>query len=108
MRIIDGKYKGETGIVTFVKEDEKEVNHPIVKLDKSQRELKVNINIIKLKTDHDKDVQRLVEMGSKLGIGSSGGNSVWSTSASESRFYEIYRVGEVIMYDGSKTYGYII
>lgn len=56
MRIIDGKYKGETGIVTFVKEDEKEVNHPIVKLDKSQRELKVNINIIKLKTDHDKDV----------------------------------------------------
>lgn len=42
--------------------------HPIVKLDKTQRELKVNRNILRLKTDHDKDMQRLVEMGTKLGI----------------------------------------
>lgn len=30
--------------------------HPIVKLDRSQRELRVNRNNLKLKGDHDKDV----------------------------------------------------
>lgn len=41
-----------------------------MKLDKSQRELRVNRNILRLKTDHDKDMQRLVEMGAKMGINS--------------------------------------
>lgn len=62
IRIIHGKYKGETGIVidvnkhdamkTKIKRQESDY-HPLIKFDSSQRELRVNTNLLKLKTDHD-------------------------------------------------------
>ena len=39
----------------------------MVKLDKSQRELRVNRNLLKLKTDHDKDFQKLMQLNQKNG-----------------------------------------
>ena len=65
VRIMDGKYKGETGMVTDVNNDPTKLEvkgnktvlyHPICKLDKSQREIRVSRNNLKLKGDHDKDV----------------------------------------------------
>ena len=83
VRIMEGKYKGETGMVTDVNNDPTKIElkssagqktvlyHPICKLDKSQREIRVHRNNLKLKGDHDKDVQRLVDLGNKQngGIG---------------------------------------
>lgn len=72
IRIIDGKYNGETGIITEVQkelEDLKEEKdekmkkflvHPMIKLDKTKRELRINRNFIKLKTDIVKDSQKLL------------------------------------------------
>jgi hypothetical protein len=54
--------------IKFKKEEEeqKAINpHPIVKLDKTQRELRINKNNLKLKGDHDNDVQKLVELGNQ-------------------------------------------
>lgn len=72
IRIIDGKYSGETGIITEVQKeledlkDEKDEKmkkflvHPMIKLDKTKRELRINRNFIKLKTDIVKDSQKLL------------------------------------------------
>lgn len=72
IRIIDGKYCGETGIITEVQKeledlkDEKDEKmkkfllHPMIKLDKTKRELRINRNFIKLKTDMVKDSQKLL------------------------------------------------
>ena len=57
MRILEGNYKGETGIVIDVG-----APHPIVKLDKTQREMKINKNSLKMKGEHDKDTQKLLEL----------------------------------------------
>ena len=71
VRLIDGKYKGETGMVTMVDQIKgSQDGHPVVKLDKTQREIKVHRNMLRLKTDHDRDMQRLIEMGTKLGLDS--------------------------------------
>ena len=76
IRIIDGKYAGETGQITEVELTFEEVKsrkdkkfnkyllHPMIKLDKSQRELRINRNFIKLKTDIIKDSQKLLQMSS--------------------------------------------
>ena len=72
VRIISGQYKGETGIITEIgklspeksETSSKPVNrHPVVKLDKSQRELRINKLFLKLKGDHDCDYAKLREIG---------------------------------------------
>ena len=82
-------------MVTQIDEIKGKMDIPIVKLDKSQREVRVLINHLRLKTDHDRDMQKFIEMGTKLGndINAKGEN---------------YKVGEMILYNGNKTYGYII
>lgn len=74
------------------------LHHPVVKLDRSQRELRVNLNNLKLKTDHDKDAQRLIGMEGK-GMLRRGG---------EQGEGETQRVGDVVLFNGSKSFGYIL
>ena len=117
VRVLDGKYKGETGMVTEVKNDidkikkdedekpsskDKNAHHPIVKLDKSQRQLQFGRNNLKLKTDHDKDVQRLLDISQKQ-----RGQQI-TGQFSSNPIDSMYRVGELILYNQGKIYGYIL
>jgi hypothetical protein len=51
--------------------------------------------MLRLKTDHDRDMQRLIEIGTKQG------NDSMAKGMG-------YKVGELIIFNGNKTYGYII
>jgi ribosomal protein L21E len=53
VRVLEGKFQGETGIVINV--DESNVTTPFVKLDSTQREVQIPTNHLKLKNDKDKD-----------------------------------------------------
>ena len=85
-------------IKTKGREPESE-QYPVVKLDKSQRELRANKNYLRLKTDHEKDLSRLLEMGTNLKISGFQGDN---------RLCENYKVGEIIIFNGNKTFGYIL
>jgi transcription antitermination factor NusG len=75
IRIIHGKYKGETGIVIDSKKQdnmkmkvkrEHNNHHPLIKFDRSQREVRVNPNMFKLKTDYDDFLIQDLEMSSLM------------------------------------------
>jgi transcription elongation factor len=92
VRILEGNYKGETGIVV-----DAGAPHPVVKLDKTQREIKINKNCLKMKGEHDKDTQKLLELAHQA-------NSVKQVGGDRG----IYTVGEIITFNGNKTYGFIL
>ena len=100
IRIAQGKYSGETGIVTSVvnetnmktKKKENDIGfHPVIKLDKSQREMRINRNMLKMKTDHDQEFQQN-EFMKRSGLALNG--------PTES-LYKDFKVGEVIKYNKS-------
>ena len=82
-----------TAIINIKKE-----TFPVVKLDKSQREVRANKNYLRLKTDNDKDLQRLVEKGTNMKISGHG----------DIKTGENFKVGELIIFNGNKTFGYIL
>jgi len=102
VRIIQGTYKGETGVITEVgvlhsevktKTDIDKSIHPTIRLDKTQREMKVNKIHLKLKGEHDNDFDRIKHLGKK-------NQNHQSTN--------IYSVGEIINFNTERSYGYII
>jgi len=64
VRVIEGKFQYETGLVMSV--DENDVTMPMVKMDSTQREVRVNTNFLKLKNDRDKDDITLVNKRRKI------------------------------------------
>lgn len=65
VRIVDGKYQGETGVITLVDEDN--VTNPTVKIDTLQREIPINTNNLKGKKDTDKDDIKIGKQRAKVG-----------------------------------------
>ena len=92
VRIMQGNHKGETGIVT---ETSKGI---VVKMDRTQREVRVNKNVLKIKGEHDNDMSKLMELNS----------SVITDLQSTKTNSEIYKVGDIIVFNEMKSYGYII
>ena len=71
MRITDGKYIGETGIISAVNKEN--ISMPTVKLNASQREIEISSSNIKLKNDRDNDdlhlMQKRIEMNTRGHVG---------------------------------------
>ena len=99
MKIVDGRYIGETAIVVKVEED---VTMPMIRLDGTNRELHLNTSHLKMMNDKEKDDIKTVKKraGQKLT------NPVDSKQDSD----VLYKVGDLIMFDHEKKLmqGYVI
>jgi len=93
VRIMQGNHKGETGMVTDTSKG------IVVKMDRTQREVRVNKNVLKIKGEHDNDMSKLMELNS------SAMHKELQNTKTDS---EIYKVSDIIMFNEMKSYGYII
>lgn len=101
VRILEGKYQTELGIVTFV--DENNVTMPKVKIESSDIEVSIPSNYLKLRGERDVDDIKAVNQRRKK-----ANATVVPTSIDKSIQDVYYRVGDVVLFHGNKLYGYII
>ena len=94
VKIIDGRYIGETAIVVKVGEDK---TMPLIRLDDTNREIHLSTNQLKMMNDKEKDDIKIV----KKRAGQKG----------DSKDSDImYKVGDLVMFDYEKkmVQGYVI
>ena len=102
VRIIDGKYQGETGVVMNV--DDNNVLNPTVKIDSTQRELQINTNNLKSGKGTDKND---IKLGKKRAQAGNPQPSVLTLGAQKNSEV-FYKVGDLINFEGGRVNGYII
>ena len=98
VKIVDGRYIGETAIVVKVDED---VSMPMIRLDDTNRELHLNTCHLKMMNDKEKDDFKLV----KKKAGYKNLNPIENKDSDV-----LYKVGDLIMFDYEKkmVQGYVI
>jgi|TARA_B110000285_G_C15119985_1_gene616520 hypothetical protein len=98
VKILEGKYSGEDGIVMsdgkeiIVKDGKCMPATPMVKLGNTQREIPVNANILKLKNDRD------IVQAERAHHEEKGPKKHLATP---------FNVGDIVVTNGNKTYGYV-
>lgn len=103
VKVIDGHYSGETAIVTKVNEDD--ISMPSIRLEDSKRELQLNTRVLQIMNEKDKDDIKIVKMRANQ----TRKNAAASLRLEAQRNSQIlFKVGDLIMYDGHKTQGFII
>ena len=102
VRVLDGKYKGESGIITSV--DTEKVDMPTIKLDTLGLEITINTTNLRMKDLREED-QKNVER-KRLDADKRQQNSL---DIMKQRSQEhIYKVGDIVCYEGNKVHGYVI
>jgi transcription antitermination factor NusG len=90
VKIVDGRYIGETAIVVKVDEDK---SMPMIRLDETNRELHLNTSHLKMMNDKEKDDVKTV----KKKAGFKNLNPIESKDSDV-----MYKVGDLIMFDYEK------
>lgn len=94
VKVIDGRYIGETAIVVKVNEHE-DVSLPMIRLDSTNRELHLNTSHLQILDEQEKDDLKTVK--------SRASNPRKPNPYDNQKDIEIiYRVGELIMFDHDK------
>lgn len=104
VKVINGRYSGETAIVTKV--DEEDVSNPSIRLEDSNRELQLNTCYLQIMNEKEKDDLKVVQMRANQTRKGAAAQSLQLEAQRNSQI--LFKVGDLIMYDGNKTLGYII
>lgn len=97
VRVLEGKYKGESGIITTV--NETKVHMPKVKLDTLG--LEISINTLNLRM---KDLREQEPKPSLIQSMNPGNNKLQKQPSVDL----VFKVGDIVLYDGNKMHGYVI
>lgn len=91
VRVVEGKYMYETGIVMLV--DDNNVTMPTVKMDSNDLEAAISTAFLKLRDKNEKDELKMKKIQKMNGV-------------SEKEVH--YKVGEVVIYNQNRVHGYLI
>lgn len=95
VQIVDGKYRGECAMVMAVDEDA--VHMPLLKLDSSAIEVKINTRSLKMR-----DLRNSDNLATRPSRQSNVVQEAQSMGTSQ------YKVGDLLCYDNSKVFGHVI
>lgn len=99
VRIINGKYRGETGTVMRV--DDESRNTPLVMLDSSRREFNLNSHFLQLLTNKESEE---VRRANAKNAATSDPFAQFTRAAESASFL----VGDIVLFEDSKQFGYVI
>lgn len=95
VRILEGKYQAELGIVTYV--DENNVTMPKVKIESSDIEVSIPAAHLKLRSERDVDDIKAVNQRRKKT------NPTVVPTATDKNIHDVfYRVGDIILFNANK------
>lgn len=102
VRVLEGKYKGESGIILSVNENE--VEKPTLKIDSLGLEISINTVNLRMKDLYETDQKNAQRQ--RLDFNRKKKNEL---DLIKQRSHEnVYKVGDIVLYEGNKTHGYVI